>query len=339
MCLHREKISFTTSIATSQGQLSLPQTFDAIELNGRQSKVIITDYSFGAHGSVLYTTATVFFAGTIGSRDVLYLIGDTDQSHEASLILSGRGARRSSNPHVKYSAPSPSHTGVNTTTTISIRAGFEAELVTVWDSDTQLVLFSDPRTAATFWSPVIRDETANTVPGLETFWQFGTNTTALVGGPYLVRNATVTRAGSALSLYGDLNATVPLTIIGSTSVKKVTWNGKKVAVRSDGRGVLTGTLALSSKVKELHVPKLTGWKFADSLPEAKADFDDAEWVVADHSTTNISIPMAYGDGRVLYGTSSVSSQLVHCEALTRILLVRMRLWLVSVRMLLLPISY
>ncbi len=258
--------------------------------------MIITDYSFGANGSVLSTTATVFFAGTIGSRDVLFLTGDADQSHEVSLMLSGIGSR-SDYSHVKYTT---SH-ALRDATTITVRSGFKPELITLWDSDEQLVLFSDPVTAASFWSPAIREETENTIPGLETFWQFGTNTTVLVGGPYLVRNATIN--GSTLSLYGDLNATVPLTVIGSPSVTHVTWNGKAVSVKNEGRGVLTGKLTLSSKVKEVKVPTLTGWKFAESLPEIKAGFDDSAWIVADHTTTNITVQMAYGDGRVLYGMS------------------------------------
>ncbi|TFK90371.1 glycoside hydrolase family 35 protein [Polyporus arcularius HHB13444] len=288
------RTNFRVSVDTLHGRISLPQTFDAIELNGRQSKVIITDYSFGANGSVLSTTATVFFAGTIGSRDVLFLTGDADQSHEASLMLSGTGSR-SDYSHVKYTT---SH-ALRDATTITVRSGFKPELITLWDSDEQLVVFSDPVTAATFWSPAIREETEHTIPGLETFWQFGTNTTVLVGGPYLVRNVTIN--GSTLSLYGDLNATVPLTVIGLPSITHVTWNGQAVSVKNEGRGVLTGELTLSSKVREVKVPKLTVWKYAESLPEIQAGFNDSNWIVADHTTTNITVQMAYGDGRVLYG--------------------------------------
>ncbi|KAI1781617.1 hypothetical protein LXA43DRAFT_1105617 [Ganoderma leucocontextum] len=51
----------------------------------------------------------------------------------------------------------------------------------------------------------------DTVPGFESFWQFGTNTTVLVGGRYLVRNATI--SGGTLALRGNLNASVPLTVV------------------------------------------------------------------------------------------------------------------------------
>ena len=183
-----------------------------------------------------------------------------------------------------------------------MRAGFPKGLVTLWDSDEQLVLFADPASAASFWAPAIRSETANTIPGLESFWQFGTNTTVLVGGPYLVRNATI--EGSTLALRGDLNTSVPLTIVGPTSVRTVTWNGVGVEVESDGRGVLRGKLTLGDTVKTVKMPRLDGWRYTDRLPEAKAGFDDSDWVIADHTSTSITQGMLFGDGRVLYGEFS-----------------------------------
>ena len=283
---------FRVSMPSSRGTLDLPLTFDGMALDGRQSKVIITDYAFGRNGSVLHTTATVFFAGTIGARDVLFLTGDVGQSHEAALVLTGGSGRRASNAHVSYVDASGA-------TTVTVRAGLGKGLVTVWDSGEQLVLFSDPVTAATFWAPAIKSATESTVPGLESFWQFGTNTTVLVGGPYLVRNATI--SGSTLALRGDLNASVPLTVIGPTEIKAVTWNGERVEVESDGRGVLRGKLTLGEVVKTVQIPKLGGWRYADSLPEVKTGFDDWDWVVADHTSTNITQGMLFGDGRVLYG--------------------------------------
>ncbi|KAI1789921.1 glycoside hydrolase superfamily [Ganoderma leucocontextum] len=302
-------IAFRVTLPSARGPLDLPQTFGAIALDGRQSAVVITDYSFGRRGSVLHTTAAVFFAGTIGARDVLFLTGDVGQSHEAALVLRGRAGsgRRASDAHVEYSADSQHATTVTVTVTVTVRAGrasWGVVPLAVWDSDEQLVLFADPATAATFWAPAVAGSgtaDTNTVAGLEAFWQFGTNTSVLVGGPYLVRNATIGAGGSTLALRGDLNASVPLTVVGPASVEAVTWNGERVEVESDGRGVLRGKLTLGEVVKTVEVPKLGGWRYADSLPEVGADFDDADWVVADHTSTNITQGMLFGDGRVLYG--------------------------------------
>ena len=63
----------------------------------------------------------------------------------------------------------------------------------------------------------------------------------------------------------------------------------------------------------------------DSLPETGADFDDSDWVVADHTSTNITQGMLFGDGRVLYGEDSCLRdkvrELITCD--------RLRLRLVS----------
>ncbi|PIL34820.1 hypothetical protein GSI_02607 [Ganoderma sinense ZZ0214-1] len=285
-------ITFSLTVPSSQGILTLPQTTGSIALTGRQSKLIITDYTFGGRGSLLYTTASIFFAGTIGARDVLFLFGDADQSHEFALALSGAGTRSTSS-RLQFTNSSSS----TSATTIAISPG-SGGLETVWESPSQLVLFADPGTAATFWAPAVKSATSNTVPGLESYWQFGTNTTVLVGGPYLVRNATISR--DVLALRGDLNASVPLTVVAPTEVREVTWNGERVAVRAQG-ALLTGRLEESVSVRAVKVPALTGWKFADSLLEIQAGFDDSAWTVANKTTTNINLKPVFGDGRVLYG--------------------------------------
>ncbi len=293
---------------TSQGTLTLPQTTESIALDGRQSKLVITDYSFGTHGSLLYTTASVFFAGTIGPRDVLFLYGSADQSHEFAFEATGTGTVRTPSSRIRF--PPSSATGGYTTVAVLPQPGSDPAapgLLVIWDSDEQLVLFADPGTAATFWAPAIRfpapiQDTA--VEGLENYWRFGTNATVLVGGPHLVRNATLARdghGGTTLALRGDLNASVPLTVIAPPGVRAVSWNGKAVEVRGDGRGVLSGRLVRSVDVERVRVPKLEGWKFRDSLPEVRPGFDDSDWVVADRTTTNIFLKPVFGDGRVLYG--------------------------------------
>lgn len=257
----------------------------------------MTDYTFGASSSVLFSTASIFFAGTIGGRDILFLFGDADQSHEAAIKLTGSGARVQSST-VKFTS------GKAGTTLVSVVAGTKG-LVTVWDSDKQLVLFADPVTAASFWAPAIPAKTMSTVKGLETFFQFGTNETVLVGGPNLVRNASI--SGSTLALRGDLNQSVMLTVIAPSTVRKVTWNGATVdtmksATNGAGAlGFLTASLTKKTSLQSVKLPSLTGWRFKDSLPEIQNASSDANWIVADHTTTNITEKPLFGDGRILFG--------------------------------------
>ncbi|KAG1850871.1 glycoside hydrolase family 35 protein [Suillus subluteus] len=284
--------TFKLNVTTSAGNFEVPRFISGITLGGRQSKIIVTDYSFGSSSKVLYSTAQVLFAGQIGGRDVLFLYGDPTSESEAALTLNGT-------PRIQGTGVSlVSSNGV---TSVTFLPGIQG-LITIWDSSEQLVLYSDADTAGTFWSPEI---SANDSVEFAKYWQFGTNSSILVGGPYLVRNATIT--GSTLALRGDLNDSVQLTVIAPDDVKTVTWNGipisADVAAVSNltTQGGFVAQLKPSSTVLGFAPPALTNWRYANSLPEILSGFSDANWILANHTTTNIPFKPYYGDGRVLYG--------------------------------------
>lgn len=281
-------------MTTSAGWFQIPRVASAITLSGRQSKVVVTDYSFGS-SKVLYSTAQVLFAGVIGNRDVLFLYGDPSQEHEVTLALTGK-------PRLQAQSASISYTSTDDVPTISFLSGIEG-LVTVWDSSEQLVLYSDTATAGTFWSPEIP---TNPSAQFSNYWQYGTNTSVLIGGPYLVRNATV--SGSTLALRGDLYEGVRLIVIAPDTVKAVTWNGIPVSADFAAATVITHQGGFSAQITPssgsvtgIVAPQLTNWKYANSLPEIESDYSDTSWTIADHKETNIPFKPYYGDGRVLYG--------------------------------------
>ncbi|KAJ8691682.1 hypothetical protein PTI98_011229 [Pleurotus ostreatus] len=287
--------NFKLNVSTSAGNILIPNVASAITLGGRQSKVVVTDYAFGS-SRLLYSTAQIFFAGAIDGRDVLFLFGDSTQEHELVLTLAGtpRGLRpQSSAVHFANSSLSSSRT------TVSFLPGIEG-LVTVWDSDKQLVLFSDTATAATFWAPTIAGKASDP---LKNFWQIGTNTTILVGGPHLVRSASI--SGSQLDLKGDLSESVRLSVIAPSNVRSITWNGQRVDADVQTSSQLTFRGGFVSSLKAtttgIKIRKLEKWKFSDSLPEIRAGFSDQKWAVANHTSTNIPFKPYYGDGRILYG--------------------------------------
>ena len=295
--MNRAVTDFSLTVSTSNGTFSIPRTFSSITLDGRESKVIVTDYTFGNSSKLLYSTAQVFFAGQIGTRDVLFLYGDSDQQHEFVLDLSG-GENVTSNSHFSASG------GPSGFTTITILGNITG-LITVFDSESQLVLYGDTDTAGTFFAPVIPSQaTDGDAATFSSYWQFGSNSTVLVGGPYLVRNATI--KGSELQLRGDLNQSAMLTVFAPPEVTSVTWNGRLVeplssSSKSSGGGSFTAQLQTSVSTSAIIVPELANWKFADSLPEIQANFSDESWTIANHTTTNIPFKPYYGDGRVLYG--------------------------------------
>lgn len=275
------------------GDLQIPQVVPAITLGGRESKVIVTNYAFGS-SRLLYSTASVFFAGEIGGRDVLFLHGNSTEAHEVALTLEGKARMQAKSSDVTFTASTAGRT------IVGFLPGIEG-LITVWDSDKQLVLFSDSDTAGTFWNPVIAGASSDP---FKNYWQIGTNTSVLVGGPYLVRNASI--SGSQLELRGDLNTSARLTVIAPSNIRSVTWNGRPVSADVNAASTLTSQGGFIGQLEAapastIAVPKLNNWKFAESLPEIQSTFSDASWTVANHTTTNIPFPPYYGDGRILYG--------------------------------------
>lgn len=289
----RATTSFKLNVTTSAGSFQIPRIASAITLSGRQSKVLVTDYSFGS-SKVLYSTAQVLYAGQIGSRDVLFLYGDPSQEHETALHLAGV-------PRLQAQSASISCTSFNGVSTITFLSGIEG-LVTVWDSSEQLVLYSDTATAGTFWSPEIP---SNAGDDFANYWKYGTNTSVLIGGPYLVRNATI--LGSTLAIRGDLYEGVRLIVIAPETVNAVTWNGIPVGADVAAAAAITQQGGFSTQISPsvsatgVVAPQLTNWMYANSLPEIESDFSDASWTIANHTETNIPFKPYYGDGRVLYG--------------------------------------
>ncbi|EIW81147.1 glycoside hydrolase family 35 protein [Coniophora puteana RWD-64-598 SS2] len=289
--------AFKLNVTTSTGALEVPQVASNITLSGRQSKIIFTDYTFGTSSKILWSTAQIMYAGRIGDRDVVLLYGDSDQEHETAVFFTGTPYMQANSSDVTTTSASGSNA-----TVVNFLPGVQG-LITVYDSTEQLVLFADTVTAGDFWSPDVPSSDSSDAFGA--YWQFGTNTSVLVGGPYLVRNATID--GSTLALFGDLNDTVSLTVITPPSVNTITWNGAQLSVDSSATSSLThvggfvGQLSLSSSASGISVPQLSGWKYADSLPEIQSNFSDASWTLANHTTTVIPFPPYYGDGRILYG--------------------------------------
>ncbi|KAI0339083.1 hypothetical protein BDW22DRAFT_1362002 [Trametopsis cervina] len=273
-----DTISFNLTVPTSLGTIRIPQQLpgNTISLFGRQSRVIVTDYTFGQTGKITYSTARILFAGTIGTRDVIVFYGDPGEGTEFAV-----------------------GTDVISFPPNSFKANTIQPVVKPKTQDSPLLVYADTSIASSYFAPVISG-----TGSFGSFWQFGSNTTILVGGPYLVRNASLSSNGKQLALRGDLNASTDLSLLVPPSVTSVTWNGKNVRVNEvDGiPGFLQGQLSFTlNPTRDIKIPSLTGWKFKDSLPEVQNGFDDSKWVTADHTTTNITQKPLFGDGRVLYG--------------------------------------
>ena len=278
------------------GELQLPLVYDHFTLRNRTTELIVTDLPFGTSSFLVYTSAPILIAGVMGGRDVMVLYGDDTQGYEAVVRLIGIPREIATDPRISMVN---SESVVGNGTLITFLPGIKG-LVEVWDSDLQLVLYCDSVTATTFHAPVIPENSDN--PFRE-YWGIGSNTSVLVGGPHLVRNATF--ENGQLSLQGDIQEDTILRLIGlPSSTRSITWNGMEIeAVTAVGSSpsIRTGLIRQREGVSEPKAPGILGpWKYRDSLPEITADFDDSEWIHAMNTTTNSPYVPWFGDGPVLY---------------------------------------
>ncbi|GME65761.1 Glycoside hydrolase family 35 [Neofusicoccum parvum] len=271
-----ESTPYTVTVPTSAGDLTLPQLNGTLTLNGRDSKVHVTDYDVGGE-NLLYSTAEIFTWKKYDDKTVLVVYGGPDETHELA-FSSGKNASLVEGSGVTI-APKAGATVLHWSVTPT------RKVVKVGES--LFVYILDRNTAYNFW----------------------THDDIVLKAGYLIRNATVD--GSTLSVVGDLNATTPLEIIGGApaSLTKLTFNGDEIAFNQSSTGVVAATLQYTPPTINLPDLSTVSWKSIDTLPEIQADFDDSAWPAADLPRTyntlrNITTPTSLygGDYGYHYGT-------------------------------------
>ncbi|KAJ5712093.1 hypothetical protein N7488_006249 [Penicillium malachiteum] len=270
--------AFHLKVDTSVGKLTVPQHGGVIRLNGHQSKIIVTDFTFGSE-SLLYSTAEVLTYAMFDKVPTLVLWVPTGESGEFNVKGANTGSTKSCQGclGVKFIREKG---GLTATFTQSYG-------MSVLEIDDIRVVILDRTYAYTFWAPALT--TNPFVPEDES---------VLVSGPYLVRGAS--QSGSKLALTGDIvNTTTLVEVFAEEKVKTLTWNGNNVKTTRTAYGSLKGYV---SAPKAIELPALTSWKYKDSLPERFASYDDSgiAWVAADHMTTlnprtPTYLPVLYAD--------------------------------------------
>ncbi|KAH8115249.1 hypothetical protein DFH11DRAFT_1726116 [Phellopilus nigrolimitatus] len=238
---------FTLQVNTTQGEVTIPQFGGQLTLDGRESKIIVSEYPFGSH-TLIYSTAEVMTWTTLNATDFIILYALAGQSIEA-VVSGGTGT-----PAISGCS------SVNATTTNGtvVITGSPSGVCAI-SFGNATVLVADKVTATTFWAPRLPSSNATQ------YDQAPDVPAVLVAGPYLVRNATLSSDGSALLLTGDLNATTTLDVFAPESVTSVSWNGQGASLPS---------------------LKNVTWFCADSLPEIQDGFDDSNWIIANVTSTD-----------------------------------------------------
>ena len=259
----RDSQTFALNLNTSVGEVTVP----VVQLNGRQSKFVVTDYHF-ANQTLLCSSAEVL---TYGFFDVpvivFYLepnqIGEfafkssstwTHQTFGTLINLTSTQASSGNGSYTKYT-----YIQGNGPTVIKFSNGLLAYLL-------------DLSSAWTFFAPptTINPDVA---PDQQIF----------VLGPYNVRNASV--QSGIVQISGDnVNETSIEVYTGDPAIRQIQWNGILLSTVPTPYGSLTGRIS-GSQNRTILFPSLTDWKTNNSLPEAQPNYNDVNWIDCNKTTT------------------------------------------------------
>ncbi|KIW38411.1 uncharacterized protein PV06_09377 [Exophiala oligosperma] len=262
--------SYKLMLQTSAGNLTVPQAGGVLTLNGRDSKIHVTDYDVNGT-KILYSTAEVFTWKDFGQKKVLLVYGGEGEHHEIS-ISSTSTPSLVEGPQVGITMKNGSQAVVAWETTTQRR---------IVEVDNLQIFILDRNSAYNYWVPELSGN-AQTV-GFSS--QETTASSIIVKAGYLIRAAYL--EGSNLHLVADFNATTPIEVIGAPSIANALFiNGQASQYSTSSIGSWTTNVTWADP--KLTLPTLSNleWKYIDTLPEVQPGFDDSLWPVADLTTTN-----------------------------------------------------
>lgn len=263
---------YTLKLPTSSGTLAIPALGGSLTLNGRDSKIHVTDYDVGGT-TLLYSTAEVFTWKKFTSSTVLILYGGPGELHETAI--------KSTSTPVTIEGSGVTTKSASGTVTLQWTTSATRRIVQL---GTVYIYLLDRNSAYNYWVPDL--------PGSGSTPAYGTSAqspeSVIVKAGYLIRN--VTTSSNGLYLNGDFNATTPIEVIGAASGLTALYvNGKSLSFTTNKYGVWSSSIAYASP--SLGLPSLSSltWSYIDALPEIQTSYSDKSWTSADHTTTNNSL--------------------------------------------------
>lgn len=265
--------NYTLSLPTSAGTVSVPQLGGSLSLNGRDSKVHVTDYPVG-DSKLLYSTAEIFTWQAFDNKTVLIVYGGPNELHELAIagatdgtVVEGDGVtiQQTNNSVVAQWQTSADRRIVQFGDLFVYILGM-FQTFTCLPRCVRLMMSEDRNSAYNYW---VADLTDGAV---------------IVNGPYLLRSASV--EGDKLILAADFNQTASIEIIGVPSgATSLQVNQATLEHTVDSLGSWTASQDYSPP--EFNIPDLSSasWYYIDSLPEILSSYDDSAWPNADHTNT------------------------------------------------------
>jgi hypothetical protein len=251
-------VTISANLNTSQGVITVPN----INLNSRQSKIMVTDYNFGSN-TLLYSSADVL---TYGNFDVDVLVLYLEEDQTGQFALKGNSAN---NTHAIFGTSQLVATPAAGSTTIVYTQGSG---ITVLQTGGVLIYLLEQKTAWKFWAPL----TTNS-PDIKP------NEQIFVFGPYLVRCAYISHGVVHISGDND-NATTIEVYTGDPKIQTIDWNGIRLDATNTPYGSVTAQIP-GAENRTVSLPPLENWRNADSLPEKLNTYDDSKWTVCNKNST------------------------------------------------------
>lgn len=266
---------FKLHVTTSIGNFTIPQGNGSIVLNGRQSKIIVSDFAV-VTSKLIYSTAEIFTVSSQDSKPLVVLWLPAGETGEFYLTGVNSSSLLKKDGCTGYSSIT---TSLGVVTAWTQKTG---SCVLKFDNGFRFVLV-DRAAAYGLW-----------VPSTSSDPYTPENSTVVVHGPYLVRS--IVMKNDELEITGDWSNSTALEVFAPAAISSVKFNGKGVRTEKTAWGSLVGTLDASQANTDsilASLPKLDDWKAADGLPERLPGYDDSKWVLANRSSSpNTLLPPA-----------------------------------------------
>ncbi|RAQ71831.1 beta-galactosidase [Aspergillus flavus] len=263
---------YRMTVSTSIGNVTLPQLHNTtLSLNGRDSKLHVTDYDVGGINMIYSSAEVLTWARALGSTRVLVLYGGEDEVHEVAF------SRALSEPVILDGPTS----GIiieqqQAAWVIQWRVTATPRVIQIGDLELHLLWRND---AYDYW--------VMEVPAAEPIGNYSSPSKDLiiVKAGYLVRSASI--QDNHLVLSGDVNATTTVEVISTPQeVHGIVFNNQSLNTILSSRGKLQGSVPYHPPT--ISVPSLYDleWRYLDSLPEIDPLYDDKAWTVLNQSWSN-----------------------------------------------------
>ncbi|WP_329741621.1 beta-galactosidase [Dyella sp. A6] len=257
------------TLSLKEGRFSIPQQAGTtLTIDGRESKLLLADYTFDAT-RMIYSTSELMTIATIGSRDVAVLYGRHGTDGETLLGFAAR-------PKVTVLAGHVTSHWEQHGLRLDYRHDGLAQVLIEGGSKPLLLLIGDNRATQSIW----RQDTSRGP--------------VLMIGSHLLRSAHYDDGTLALTGDGDSDTHAWL-FAGDAS--RVTWNGRPLSATRTASGALALTLPAPRPVV---LPTLDHWTRRTGAPEIARNFDDAHWKIANRTTTSSvtkpgTLPVLFAD--------------------------------------------